>query len=254
MRNEGYGRYEELLLLRDRLKKDANLYYATYIREFGDLINSVYEMKISCIEKKKMIGYCQSVVNHGGKVETEKLQAYIEEEMKEYKLQLEGMLKETKAAKEAKDVKEADILKIKKIYRELAKLIHPDINPKTNEIPQLQELWMAIVTAYHCNSLNDMEAVEVLVRKALKDMGNDIYEIEIPDLEEKIKNVEKEIHEIKTTDPYCFREILEDSELFNNKKKELNEELKTYTDYFLELDKIMEQLVESGVVFLWRMN
>lgn len=254
VKNEGYGRYEELLLLRDRLNKEANLYYMAYIREFGDLINRVYEMKIECIKRKKTIAYCQMSANHGEKVDVEKLQQYIEQEMKEYNIHLKGMLKASEEAKASKQISETDVLKIKKIYRELAKLIHPDINPATNEIPQLKELWLSLVTAYNCNSLKDMEETEILIKKALKDMDNDVFEIEIPDLGEKISKIEEEIRGIKSTAPYCYWEILENQDLINEKKSELEEELKMYSNYLDELDNMMEKIIQSGVTISWKMN
>ena len=43
-----YPKYESLLLQRDQLKKEALQYRRAYIREFGELINKVFENKIEC--------------------------------------------------------------------------------------------------------------------------------------------------------------------------------------------------------------
>ena len=65
-----------------------------------------------------------------------------------------------------------------------------DINPKTSEIPQLLELWNRIVLAYECNSLKDIKELELLVAEALESLGIGKIEIEIPDIYEKIAEVE----------------------------------------------------------------
>ena len=57
--NDGqYQKYEELLLKRDQLNKDAGSIHTAYMKEFGELLLENFELKIDCIKKKKMIAYC----------------------------------------------------------------------------------------------------------------------------------------------------------------------------------------------------
>ena len=51
-------KYVELVKERDRLRKEAFQLRQEYIRVFGELILKVFEKKIECIRKKKMIAYC----------------------------------------------------------------------------------------------------------------------------------------------------------------------------------------------------
>ncbi|MBQ7557978.1 MAG: hypothetical protein IJT00_07930, partial [Lachnospiraceae bacterium] len=51
--------YEELLLRRDQLYREAGSYMTAYTREFGDLITSNFELKVECIKQKKTISYCR---------------------------------------------------------------------------------------------------------------------------------------------------------------------------------------------------
>lgn len=53
VKNEGYSRYEELLLERDKLRKQAFQYEINYTREFGDLITKVFEQKNRVYKKKE---------------------------------------------------------------------------------------------------------------------------------------------------------------------------------------------------------
>ena len=79
--NSSYARYEELIYRRDSLKKEAFLYHAAYVREFGDLILEIFRKKIECIRKKKAIEYCQAALNHGKSVDQAKMQEYLEKEI-----------------------------------------------------------------------------------------------------------------------------------------------------------------------------
>ena len=70
--------YEELLMERDELLKEVFQYERAYIREFGELILQVFEMKLECIRKKKTIEYCQSFINKGKSIDSDALKEYLQ--------------------------------------------------------------------------------------------------------------------------------------------------------------------------------
>ena len=254
VKNADYSRYEELLLTRDQLRKEAGIYHGLYVKEFGELHLSLFEKQINCIKKKKLIGYYQVAINHGGVIDLGEIDARLAKEMQEYQQKLQDMVEEHDAAKKMTEISSVKLLKIKRIYRRLAKQLHPDINPMTAEIPELMELWNAVVTASNCNSLEDMEEAELLVNEALKRIGAGYREIEIPDLPGKIKALEESITKIRETDPYQYKYLLEDPQAVKEKKKELEEQIKTYTEYEKELDAVIDGLLKSGVKIIWKMN
>ncbi|MCQ2506154.1 MAG: hypothetical protein MJ113_03155 [Lachnospiraceae bacterium] len=254
VKNTAYARYEEVLLQRDNLKKEAFLINRKYVAEFGDLIIQIFEKKIECIRKKKEIEFVQASINHGKTVDQEKLQEFLRKEMEEFKHQLDIMVEDTKNAKESEKITEHALLKIKRIYHKLVKLIHPDINPLTEENEELSDLWQRAQIAYNCNDLKGMEEADVLIRTLLERINVGVMEIEIPNIEEKIQEIENEIKNIRETDPYMYKYILEDKEMIDEKKQCLKEEYKSFEDYSLQLDKVIEGLMSNGVRFTWRMN
>jgi predicted nucleic acid-binding Zn-ribbon protein len=110
------------------------------------------------------------------------------------------------------------------------------------------------MTAYNCNSLEDMEEVEVLVNKALERLDMGYTEIEIPNLAEKIEAVEEEIKRIRETDPYQYKYLLDDPEAVREKRRDLEEQIRNYAEYEKELDSVIEGLLKSGVKIIWKMN
>lgn len=254
VKNSSYARYEELLMQRDNLKKEAFIMQRNYVAKFGDLILKVFEKKLECIRKKKTIEYAQAAINHGKAVDQEKLQAYLQQEMAAFQAQLDAMIEDTMSAKERETITEHDLLKIKRIYHKLVKLIHPDINPVTEENEMLSDLWERVQVAYNCNNLSDIEELELLVTSALERFGIENLEIEIPDIDDKIAEIEKEIVKIRETDPYMYKYLLEDSEAVDEKNNSLNEELRSYEEYSAQLDAVLEGLMANGVSFTWRMN
>jgi len=249
VKNSAYSRYEELLLRRDKIKKEAHRSGIDYVREFGDKILKVFKKKIACIQKKKEISYCQAILNHGGKLRYSELNKYIKEEMKKYKEELKRLIEENENAKKYKIISQSELLDIKKTYRKIAKKIHPDINPKTENSPELLDLWNRVVIAYECNDINEIKMLEVLINNVLEKLKIGKMEIEIPNIEEKISDLELEINKIITTDPYLYKDILEDSNKIKEQNKELDEEYVIYKDYEKELKKLLDSIKQEIGVF-----
>ena len=254
VKNISYDRYEELLMRRDAIKKEAFIYERAFTREFGDLILEVFRMKIECIRKKKTIEYCQAAANHGKSIDQNQLQEYLQKELSAFQEQLDAMIEDTDAAKNSSRVTETEILQIKKIYHKMVKLIHPDINPMVEKSEELQELWQRVIVAYNCNDLKELQETEILVNKALEQLGNETIDVEIPNIDEKIEELELEITKIRETDPYQYKFLFEDAEAVKAKKDSLNEEKKSYEEYSNQLEEILKGLLENGVSFTWRMN
>ncbi|MGN0369339.1 MAG: hypothetical protein ACI4EW_02210 [Butyrivibrio sp.] len=254
VKNSSYSLYEEMLMRRDNLKKEAFIYQRNYVAEFGDLILEVFKKKVDCIRKKKTIEFCQRSLNHGKLINHDELQMFLQKEMEEFQKKLDYMIEDTALAKKRKQITELDLLKIKKIYHKLVKLIHPDINPMTNENKQLAELWEKVQVAYRCNDLKGMEESEILVTAVLEQLEIGKIEVEIPNIDVKIAELEAEITKICETDPYMYKYLLENPESVKEKKYSLGEELKSYEDYSKQLDEVINGLMANGVTFKWRMN
>lgn len=254
MNEELFREYERLLLERDTKEKEAGSLRTAYIKEFGELINKSFEMKLECIKKKKSVAFCQMYVNHGKKVNVTELQRYLDHEMSEYNEKLKGMLSDYEWCKQAEVATELTVLKAKTLYRKLAKKIHPDMNPMTAGNKELLELWGRIVEAYHMNDAEKLKELEVLVYAVLDevDIADGIPEIE--NIEEKIQALKDEIERIITTDPYQYSLLLDDEDAVIQKKQELQKEIDEYTRYARELDEVLQGLMRNGVVMIWQAN
>ncbi len=250
-----YEEYETLLLERDQLQKEAGQIWTVYIQTFGKLIADVYEEKIECIKCRKTIAYYQRALNHGGTIDQEAMQQYLEQEMASYYMNLAHMQDDYKKCKNAGNSTTYEVQRSRTLYRRLAKLIHPDIFPETDRNETLRELWQRILTAYSRNDVKSLSELEVLVRRALKEAGDKEIKIDIPDIGEKIDALKEEIHNILHTDPYTYKALLEDDEAIRKKKTELQDELDTYKKYRKELGEAIHQIITSGgITIQWRMN
>jgi hypothetical protein len=250
-----YEEFEALVIEKDMLDKETSLILQAYLREFGDLINAVFEKEISCIQKKKTIAFCQAAVNKNQLINSDELNAYLESEMATYKTQLERMIDDTKASKKAEVSDEYDVQKAKAIYRRIAKRIHPDLNPSLYEDPEdtvFYDLWDKAVVAYHTNDPTKLIEIEVLINREFKKRGIEDEEPVIEDIEMKIAFLKEEINLIKTTEPYLFKRLLEDDEACEEKKNSLEAQLKDYTEYEEQLNAVLKTYLINGVEITWK--
>lgn len=250
-KQEEYEQYEKLLFERDKYRKQAGEYLREYIREFGELMADVFRKKISCIEKKKMISYCQIRINRGEMIDAQAMNEYIRREMEDYNEQLAGMIHNNELCRKDVTISSSEVMQIKRIYRRIAKKIHPDIHPGTLDLPVLSEMWIEVMDAYDRNDLKALEELEIQINSILRELGDDVPDAEIPDIDEKIRVLEAEIEKILSTDPYQYRFLLEDEEKVQEYKEELQEELDEYTRYEKQLIDILKKYIAGGAKFTW---
>jgi hypothetical protein len=240
-----YDRYQELLIKRDYLKKEAGSIETYYIRTFGDLINKAFKAQIKCIKIKKEIEFCYKKINSGREIDVDELNSYILKVMFEYNKKLHEMYEETREAKESRMSSQETVEAVKKLYRTIAKKIHPDIHKETTDDPVLQDYWNRTVIAYHANDKKELEELEVLITKYLNEHQGETIWVDIPDIREKIKKIEAEIEEITSTDPYQYKYLLVDDDQIEQTKNELKQTAREYEEHAedlqIELDKLLKK-------------
>ena len=125
----------------------------------------------------------------------------------------------------------------------------------TEKEPKLKDLWNEVMIGYYKNDADRLEELEVLVNAALKELGEEVPDVDIEDLEDRIEALEIKIGMIVSNKPYTYGELLLDNEKVEQEKEKMNKELKEYQDYALELEeKLSQLLLEGGATLTWRMN
>lgn len=240
-----HERYENLILQRDRLEKEAEQYRMEYFREFGELITDAFQARIDCIALKKSIAFCQAKRNAGEEIDPISLQEYVDAGMLAYQAQLKELLSLAEAGRTLVPISVLEVEEIRKIYRHIAKRLHPDICPLTVEEPELMELFQKAISAYRRNDLKAIREAETLINRFLKEHGEMAEATEIEDLPEKIGNLESEIAQIIETEPYTYKTLLENPEAIEKKHGELKAEQEEYLNYKKELQAYLESLLTA---------
>lgn len=129
---------------------------------------------------------------------------------------------------------------LKKLFKQLAKQLHPDVNP--NLTSEQMELWHKVQKAYKYGDLEQLKAFELVYEKELNQLKNNIQELtadeillRIEVLKEGIKVLYQQITTIKEQYPFTIEEKIMDEEWVQNEVDGINNQIKQLNTYESEL-------------------
>ena len=172
-------------------------------------------------------------------IDADRMIDYIFQEMAEYQKELKSMIQDIKAIRNSKKVSASDMEKIKKIYYKLVRKIHPDMRPDLADDEKIKEYWQRIVIAYTYNQLKELEQLDVMVMAYLQSEGLEVVDLELDDLDDRIAETEEEIKNIISTNPYLYKQLLQDEEQTLRRKQEYQDEIASYEIYSAQLDEVL---------------
>ena len=226
--------YESLLNEKAALEKDCFHYELEYTREFGDSIVSLFELKVEAVTLKKKIAFCVKKRYRSQEIDASELGRYIDDEILEYQRKLQDLIAFNNEAKKghSQPITFDESKKIKKLYYQIAHLIHPDLHQEYQNDDAMSELWDKAVAAYKCNHYKEL--VEIYDQILLKVQSG---EATIENIEGKIETLKVEIEEIKANEPYQYKYILDDEMEIKAVHEELEKEIKDYQEYVASLQQ-----------------
>lgn len=238
--------YKNLLLRKDFLKKESEIAWLEYVRKFGNLIEELLKIKIECISLKKKIAYCQARQNRNEKIFLSEMESEIEAELTDYYEELEKMqfVKNSKST----PISNYELLQIKKLYRKIAMMIHPDLHPELFDKFEIAELWNKAKNAYIANNYEELKETEFLIVQAIKKYSHTEEIFEIKNIDEKIEKLRKEIEKIISSDPYQYKFLLENADLIEEEINSIKNETEQYRQYIDELNEIFSNFTITEIL------
>lgn len=238
--------YASLILLRDKIKKESETTFRQYVLKFGGLLEKELDLRIEIVRLKKIISFCQRKKNYNRMIFKSELDEYIKAELSPYMDEL-NYIRELKGDIGIQ-ISEHELLKIKKTYKRIAMLIHPDLHPDISRIVGIRELWEKAKAAYECNDLDTLKEVAVVITEILKKNEIDVELVDLTDIESKKQKIIEDIERIKTTNPYLYKNILCDNDAVNEKENELRAQIKEHYKYVDELQSIVKSFVITEIL------
>lgn len=240
-----YKRYVRLLLEKEKIVKTNFQVQQRFIELFGDLRLEMLKVEIEIAKIKKEMEYLVRKKNRNESYDLEEMDDFVNQALEGMKAQYERMKQEQAQLKNKKILSQEEVKEVKRLYRHLVKLVHPDLNP--HQTKEQKELWHQLQEAYQNNDLVWLRELNVLI--VFKTKGHE--EVEIEDLEDKIEVMREEIALLKEEDLYQMRELVFDEEWIEAYKEQYERERSDFEVYLRSLQKEKEKLIGS---FVCRLN
>lgn len=225
-----------LLLERDELQFVICKNIETeYMLKLGSIEYKAYEAQCAALRLKRKIELIQAKKNRQEKVIISAIEETLDTEFAEYQKQLNEQIDKMNDAlkrSKAEVLSDEDNKKLKKLYRKIVKALHPDINPDVSETQV--NLFDNAVQAYKNGDLNTLRIIgEMVGNNPLPEQHKDAL-TQLNEEKERLQNLLKttrdSIEQIKSEYPYTMKEIIEDEEQTEQKKKELENILSQYNE------------------------
>ncbi len=238
-----------LLLERDELQFVICKNIETeYMLKLGSIEYKAYEAQCAALRLKRKIELIQAKKNRQEKVIISAIEETLDTEFAEYQKQLNEQIDKMNDAlkrSKAEVLSDEDNKKLKKLYRKIVKALHPDINPDVSEA-QVQ-LFDNAVSAYKNGDLNTLKIIGEMVGNSPlpeqhKDALTQLNE-EKERLQKLLKAIRDRIEQIKSEYPYTMKEIIEDEEQTEQKKKELENILSQYNELISIYKAKIEEMI-----------
>lgn len=244
--------YSSLLAEYDELTSAGRVNLeAEYMLQIGRKEYQIFQLQVQARQLKREIDLYQAAKNHGDTISREAVDEIIEKEFAEYKELIAAHQQKIKMAEDfhfSKKLKTEEVDAIKKLYHDLVRKLHPDLNPNLPEKAQL--LWLKIVDAYKNWNWSELEllsdiAYDLLNSKEIPALEFNCME-ELLDqktkLKDKIAALKVKMEDVQKRPPYCYRELLADRQAVLARRKELDALKQDFEDQMAKLVALRDNL------------
>jgi hypothetical protein len=226
-------------------------------------IEAEYNLKIGCLEYEAFTLECQmrrarrrlelarSYVNRNEQITSAIIESALDDEFSQWQAKIEEMrrsLEEAHAFEQCPRLSATATREMQKLYRQLAKRLHPDLNPHQTE--RERNLWLQVAAAYRDGALEELRTLSLLLDGELPSADSSEAQTSVLDnvrrrrdeLRAHIERALAHLAHIKTTPPYTLQQKLNDELWLAARAAELREKIALLKEHWLALDDAYNQL------------
>jgi hypothetical protein len=239
---------------RDELLYHVCPYIKTeYMLKIGKLEYSIFDCQCKILRTKRKIKLIQVALNREELYFLDEIEKQLDREYQEYTEKLFERQKEIENARLHKSnigelLTKEETHELKKLYMEIVKKLHPDINPDTSE--EQHGHFIDAVNAYKNADLAEMRIIHLLLSKtdsAVKTLNEmDKLKTRKERLLNEKNRLLNEIQRIKDSFPYNVKHLFENNVELQKKIDELSALLIAYQEQSSYIESRLEILLKVG--------
>ncbi|WP_315444540.1 hypothetical protein [uncultured Selenomonas sp.] len=244
----------------DQVLQQKPYWEARYTEAFGALEQQCYAAFVRSSELRRRIALARAYMNRGAEPDAAAIDAQIVQEFHEYEEKLRQMEAEReRAAKilKAEELTDVDAKRLKHLYRQLAKKLHPDLQPEQSA--EMKRLWQGAMDAYALGDLARLEILAAIVESKYADAdaaapgdGQDASTSMLEEMRAALKRTEERIRKccaalerLEQEHPFKHRALLENPRAIDERKDELKRQIAHYMAECKELEMQLAMMMQG---------
>ena len=210
--------------------------------------NKLLEAQIAMRRARRKCSLLQASVNAGEPIDESKVEAQLDEELAEWTQQLADATQRYETATVAQlgavEISSADDKAQRKLFRILAKRLHPDLHPDQDE--DTRAMFALADLAYRQGDMQILQSLEASTRNL--ETGSNLpttveeAKVELEALKKQKGEIDQRLEQIKADKPYCLRQLLSDSNWVEQCVAQMKQEIENYEQTAREYGKRNSEL------------
>lgn len=200
---------------------------------------------------KRKIELVQSAINKGEDFNVNEIELQVAAELANAELRIMGEVAKLENAKHILtnlNTPERSA-ELRKIFKQLAKQLHPDANPKLTA--QQMDIWHLVKQAYESGDVEKLKALQVVYEKEINQLKDGLAALTEDELSlrntvltEGIRLLNEELKNIRAQFPFTIEQQIKDEEWVNEQVSILQAELEQLKQYEKELQQHYLELIQ----------
>lgn len=228
----------------DVLYQEKNYLTSLYLSRVGQLQYELFVIETDIARLQMEMRLIQRYVNQNSPIDFKQVEKEIDKATEQFHKLLVERENELRNAHEylsLPHLTKEEAAELKRLYHDIAKRLHPDLNPNLSE--DEQDLFQQAQAAYRCSDLNSLRQIHqhVMGEETSVQVTIDLAQ-EVQQLQQMTDLLSQQIEQLYQTFPFTQREFLADEEKIAQKQAELRAQIKQMDEKRASLQQYINSL------------